>query len=325
MKTIKFNCPHCTKRLAADASAAGQTGTCPDCNNSVTIPSLSVRSFRDAFPTPYTATDGHRVRSRAELIIDNWLYARRIPHAYEYMVPTDEEMYCDFYLPDGDVYIEYWGLRDDARYSRRMEDKQRIYSDNELNLIELSDMEIERLDDTLPKLLRRFMDLPSLRGSRRTVSKKEIGDKNMNEPCELLERMAIDLGKPIEETLRREVDNWLGKARIALDSNERKNLFRAWRTIRRSIRDKQLCEPESWKTRSNNQGLPWSTDEDQNLCEAVSKRKTIAKIAAYHKRSEGSIRARIERLGLEDEAQNGLESPVAPFTAGAPVTCPPKT
>lgn len=302
MKTIKFNCPHCTKRLAADDSAAGQTGTCPDCKKPVTIPTAT--SFRDAFPTPYTATDGHRVRSRAELIVDNWLFARRILHAYEYMVPSDEEMYCDFYLPDGDVYIEYWGLMDDGKYSARMEDKRRIYRDNEFNLIELTDADIERLDDTLPRLLRRFTDLPSMRSSRREDAKEETISGNLKEPRALLDRMAKDLGKPVEETLRREVDDWLGKMRISLDANGRKALFRAWRSRRRSIRDEQITDPESWKNRSNNQGLPWSSDEDQNLCEAVSKGKKVAKIAAYHKRSDGSIRARIERLGLEEEAQN---------------------
>ena len=116
--------------------------------------------------------------------------------------------------------------------------------------------------------------------------------------------MSKDIGKPIEETLRREIDNWLGKAKISLDANGRKALFRMWRTLRRTVREKQVKEPESWKTRSNNQGLPWSPDEDQNLCEAVSDGKAISNIAHYHKRSEGSIRSRIERLGLEEIAQN---------------------
>jgi len=301
MKLIKFNCPHCTKRLSADETAIGMTGTCPDCKKSVVIPAVS---FRDAFPTPYNASDGHRVRSRAELIIDNWLYTQRILHAYEYMVPVDEDMYCDFYLPDGDVYIEYWGLKDDGKYSVRMEEKQRIYRENELNLIELKDSDIERLDDTLPKLLRRFMEYPAGRYSRTIDSKATASDNNTREPRELLERMSKDIGKPIEETLRREIDNWLGKAKISLDANGRKALFRMWRTLRRTVREKQVKEPESWKTRSNNQGLPWSPDEDQNLCEAVSDGKAISNIAHYHKRSEGSIRSRIERLGLEEIAQN---------------------
>jgi hypothetical protein len=47
------------------------------------------------------------VRSRAEVLIDNWLYMQGIVHAYERRLPIEEECYCDFYLPKG-VYIEFW-------------------------------------------------------------------------------------------------------------------------------------------------------------------------------------------------------------------------
>ena len=36
------------------------------------------------------------VRSKAEQIIDNWLYHKGIVHAYERRVPIEEEVYCDF-------------------------------------------------------------------------------------------------------------------------------------------------------------------------------------------------------------------------------------
>lgn len=39
--------------------------------------------FRDKFEAKHRAADGHYVRSRAEMLIDNWLYMSEIVHAYE--------------------------------------------------------------------------------------------------------------------------------------------------------------------------------------------------------------------------------------------------
>ena len=97
------------------------------------------------------------VRSRAEVLIDNWLYMQGIVHAYERRLPIEEECYCDFYLPGGKgVYIEYWGLESDPKYRDRKTVKQAIYAKYNLRLIELADAEIERLDDALPRLLIKF-------------------------------------------------------------------------------------------------------------------------------------------------------------------------
>lgn len=113
--------------------------------------------FRAKFPATIRAQDGHMVRSRAEVLIDNWLYMQGIVHAYERRLPIEEECYCDFYLPGGKgVYIEFWGLESASRYRERKAAKQAIYAKYEFRLIELGDAEIERLDDVLPRMLLRF-------------------------------------------------------------------------------------------------------------------------------------------------------------------------
>lgn len=38
-------------------------------------------SFRDKFPPTHGTQDGHYVRSKSEIIIDNWLYVSKIVHA----------------------------------------------------------------------------------------------------------------------------------------------------------------------------------------------------------------------------------------------------
>ncbi|CAN7534649.1 glycerol kinase [Rossellomorea sp. LjRoot5] len=112
--------------------------------------------FREKFEAKHRATDGHYVRSRAEMLIDNWLYMSEIAHAYERKLPVEEDVYTDFYLPVGKVYIEYWGLENDPKYAARKQEKLRIYHKYGFNLIELNDADIQNLDDILPKKLLMF-------------------------------------------------------------------------------------------------------------------------------------------------------------------------
>lgn len=111
--------------------------------------------FRDKFRPEHRAQDGHYVRSKSELIIDNWLYVSKIVHAYERKLPIEEELYCDFYIPTGKVYIEYWGLEDD-KYLTRKEKKMEIYKKYNLNLIQLVEKDVLNLEDTLPAKLLEF-------------------------------------------------------------------------------------------------------------------------------------------------------------------------
>lgn len=112
--------------------------------------------FREKFPARHRTTDGHWVRSKAEMLIDNWLYMANIVHAYERQLPIEEAVYCDFYLPNGKVYIEYWGMERDAKYRARKATKQAIYRKYNLNLIELTDEQIKNLDDYLPRQLLKY-------------------------------------------------------------------------------------------------------------------------------------------------------------------------
>lgn len=76
-------------------------------------------------------------------------------HAYERLLPIEEEVYCDFYIPSGKVYIEYWGIENDQKYEDRKQVKREIYKKYNFNLIELTEGHIKNLDDELPKLLLR--------------------------------------------------------------------------------------------------------------------------------------------------------------------------
>lgn len=114
--------------------------------------------FRKRFPRNFLCSDGHFVRSKAELLVDNWLYTRRPPiaHAYERRLPVPEEAYSDFYLPLADCYIEYWGL-DTPEYNERRRRKLEIFRKYDFQVLSVDERDIEKMDDFLPLELLKFL------------------------------------------------------------------------------------------------------------------------------------------------------------------------
>jgi len=112
--------------------------------------------FREKFKAKHRTTDGHYVRSKAEMLIDNWLYMAEIVHAYERKLPIEENVYSDFYIPAGKVYIEYWGYENNPKYQDRKKKKIDLYKQYGFNLIELTDKDVQNLDDILPKILLKY-------------------------------------------------------------------------------------------------------------------------------------------------------------------------
>lgn len=106
--------------------------------------------------------DGHQVESAALAEIDNWLYVAGINHAYRREIPTEldhgtekikESISCDFYLPRGRIYIEYWGQEKSASDIQAKLAKKEIYHAAGLKMIELNESDLSQLDDVMPKLL----------------------------------------------------------------------------------------------------------------------------------------------------------------------------
>ena len=77
----------------------------------------------------FKCNDGDYVRSKAEREIDNFFFSNRIWHIYEYRYehPTTKEWAApDFYLPDYNLFIEYFGL-DTPEYIEKREHKIKMY------------------------------------------------------------------------------------------------------------------------------------------------------------------------------------------------------
>jgi len=100
--------------------------------------------------TPFRTDDGHFVRSKAEMLIDNWLYAHGLAHAYEPLLPGGKH-WGDFLIPnkDGGIYIEFWGLAGIPDYDCKREEKTKIYRDSKLRLMDLLETDMTSLDDAL--------------------------------------------------------------------------------------------------------------------------------------------------------------------------------
>jgi hypothetical protein len=116
-----------------------------------------IDEFRQKYDAKYRTQDGHRVRSRAEAMIDDYLYRNGIAHAYERRLPgIDEDVLSDFYILKGNVYIEFWGMEENEQYAARKKKKLEIYAREGFSLIEMNDKDIESLDDILPRKLKKY-------------------------------------------------------------------------------------------------------------------------------------------------------------------------
>lgn len=114
---------------------------------------------RRKYPAEYRCDNGVYVRSLSELCIANWLYTNRIPFEYERKVHfpiSGESAHCDFYLPDYDVYIEFWGLSGDKNYEHYKRWKENNYTSNAIPLISLYPSDLKNLRDRLTEKLASF-------------------------------------------------------------------------------------------------------------------------------------------------------------------------
>ena len=98
------------------------------------------------------------VQSRGERLIGNWLAKNAI--AYEYdermTVAGDFRMRPDFYLPEFDVYVEYWGM-DTPDYVANMRKKKFLYQRERKKLISLYPSDLDALDEVLRLKLSRYI------------------------------------------------------------------------------------------------------------------------------------------------------------------------
>jgi len=104
--------------------------------------------------------NGKLVQSDGERIISNFLYNNHIKYRYEERSRIIEgyAIRPDFYLPEFDLYIEYWGM-DTIDYKISMLMKKRLYQQQGKKLVSVSFKDKHYLAEILRDKLRRYMNI----------------------------------------------------------------------------------------------------------------------------------------------------------------------
>ena len=102
--------------------------------------------------------DGTAVQSKGEKMIADWLAANRIDYIYDdrFRIAEGDLIRPDFYLPEFDIYIEYWGMNT-AEYNAKRANKIHLYQRAAKKLISLSPPDLADLDGVLRLKLSRYI------------------------------------------------------------------------------------------------------------------------------------------------------------------------
>mgnify|MGYP001812860271 CR=1 FL=1 len=105
---------------------------------------------------PCVGIDGHALKSALEVRVCDWLYLAQLAHAYQRALPTEEQVLADFYVPEGNVYIDCWDADVPALAMAGMLHKRELYQVLKLHHIEINADDADRLDEVLGRGLLAF-------------------------------------------------------------------------------------------------------------------------------------------------------------------------
>jgi hypothetical protein len=153
-------CQRCNTAVTANEFArshqAFQRVFCDRCFDEVF---LERRNFETQVEMNKTieARDGTVVQSEGERRIAEWLTTHGIAYRYDakFRIIGEFQIRPDFYLPELDVYVEYWGL-DSPQYKMSMYKKQTLYQQEGKRLISVCPADLPRLGVLLAAKLRLF-------------------------------------------------------------------------------------------------------------------------------------------------------------------------
>lgn len=125
-------------------------------NDDLTGVSEEVADYRRMYPATIRCEDGHYVRSNNEKVIDDRLYRKRVFHEYEtrYKALNGQPYYPDFYLPDADVFIEYFGVSESKEKNEKK--KQLFIQDKKHKFEFITQEKAGILDDTIDDIIEKY-------------------------------------------------------------------------------------------------------------------------------------------------------------------------
>jgi len=209
----------------------------------------------------FVAEDGHRVRSRGELLIDNWLYRHGILHAYEKVIydSKDVKMRCDFYLPEDDVYIEYWGLEKEE-YQKRRQEKEKLYQKLSLRFFAVENNDIYDLDAHLGRMLAQCLRARrhTKDASHETLLREERVQKIMNIVEEIVDGTKIG-----PDWVRRAGDSFFRSMKKYAEINDLDSMFSYFTRLAKGKKGKSVAE---WLRSKNLPTVESKYEEVEQIC-----------------------------------------------------------
>ncbi len=107
------------------------------------------KKYKPQVATSFKCLDGHIVRSKGELVIDNHLHRLGLEHEYENTIKVrGNPIKYDWYLPKFKIYIEYWGFYG-KNYMKRKVEKIHLYRKGNLKLISIEDIMLKDIYSNL--------------------------------------------------------------------------------------------------------------------------------------------------------------------------------
>lgn len=159
-------CGRCSRKVEADEYARSQKAFqrtyCDICFDTVFLQRRNWET-RVELNKHIQAADGTVVQSDGERLIAETLTALGIVYRYDnrFRIIKGYAIRPDFYLPEFDLYIEYWGMEDNLDYQIGMLEKKKLYQQAEKKLISLYGREKHRLREALREKLSSHVRLPS--------------------------------------------------------------------------------------------------------------------------------------------------------------------
>jgi hypothetical protein len=159
-EAARHHCARCGREVSNDehtrSQHAFQRTFCDSCFDQVF---LDRRNFDTKVELNKTITTqaGTLVQSDGERLIADWLTTHRIAYRYDerFRILSGHAIRPDFYLPELDIYIEYWGM-DTIDYQIGMLKKQQLYQQQGKRLISLHPADKPHLDTLLRAKLSLF-------------------------------------------------------------------------------------------------------------------------------------------------------------------------
>ena len=161
---VRHRCQRCGAPASAEehgrSQQAFQRVFCDRCFDEVFLERRNFETQVDLNKT-VEARDGTVVQSAGERRIAEWLAAHGVAYRYDakFRIIAEFQIRPDFYLPELDVYIEYWGL-DTPQYKMSMYKKQTLYQQEGKRLISVYPRDLPALDRLLAEKLRHFGFVP---------------------------------------------------------------------------------------------------------------------------------------------------------------------